>query len=559
MGLNFFFTAILFFFFQSQSFGQNPILPSDTIPPSKQWTLIRNSGIDSIWSMGLKGEGQTLGIWESGENSHPDLSQAKEKNMLSIGDSFKGAGRHANLMAEIIFSNPNENVNPGIAFRAKGIFFDTQNFWEEFIPASSQFTTSLHAYALDPGWLVGYPEKSKLFWGGLEEVSPFEDYNFGFYNNETRIWDSVLFKNPNHLAVKSAGNSRGQNENGWHYFFRPIGNSTKEYFLDSSKVSRAEDGSDLGYDALPPVSVSKNLLVIGAAQTMEEDIQGNPLVLPAEGSSFGPTDDGRIKPDMVAYGEKTTQSAAFVAAAVLVLQEQYLNHFGRQAFSDEMKCILIHTADDVGKFKGPDYKMGWGLINANRAVRFISSAKEKRNLIHDALKEGDSVQLFYQFKKGEKLKSTLVWNDPEAEPLEFLNQPSMLNNRKAMLVNDLDLKITEITTGCEMLPYILNPDKPQSPAKNANNSTDNVESLNWEFPIDGWYKISIGHKGKLKGGSQEFALAIGGLEHGFAFDGLRWYPWEPDPQDHKAPILILIGTDKSKLPNLEKFKNVHFE
>lgn len=563
MGLNFFYTTILLFFFQSFCFGQNPSFPSDTISDSDQWNLIRNSGIDSLWSKsgkneGHSGKGQILAIWEAGKNSHPDLSQAKWKNKLSIGDSFIGVGEHANLMADIIFSDPNYKQNPGIAFNAKAVFFNTENFWKEFGFSSSKFSTSLHSYALNPGWLQNYPEKGKLFWGGLEEVNSFEDYNFGFYNNETRLWDSVLFHNPNHLAIKSAGNSRGEMGEGRHYFYRPIENSTEEYFLDSSNAKRSRDGSDKGFDALPSVSVAKNILLVGSVQIREKVTQGNSKITPTEGSSFGPTDDGRIKPDLVALGGKTSQSAAFVAGATLILQELFELHFSREALSDEMKCILIHTADDVGKYKGPDYKMGWGLINTNRAARFISSANDKGSLIHDQLKEGDSIHLYYQFKKGEKIKSTLVWNDPEAKPLEFLNHPSMLNNRKTRLVNDLDLKITEMSTGCEMLPYVLNPDKPLMPAKNSNNSIDNVESITLELPIEGWYRISISHKGKLKGASQNFALVLSGLECGFAFDGFQWFPSRPDPQNYEAPILILNGVDKSKLPNLENFKNIHF-
>lgn len=564
MGLNFFYTAIFIFLFQGLCLGQNPKYYSDSIQKFLKLNAHNNSAIDSLWSypefkLSLSGKKQSLAIWEAGEYSHPDVFNPKWKDKLFVGDHFRGTSYHAGQIADIIFSPPEKNATSGIAFNAQGVFFDTYDFWKEFGVNCPEFSTSLHCYARDPGWLDSYPKKNSLFWGGLEEVSSYEDYNFGFYNDETRLWDSVLVKNPNHLAIKAAGNSRGQKRVGLHYFYRSRDNSTQDYYLDSSKTKRSPDGSDSGYDGLPSAAVSKNVLVVGAAEPLENKKIISSLILPSEGSSYGPTDDGRIKPDLVAFGENTSQSAAYVAGAVLLLQEHYVNLFGEQASSDVMKCILIHTTDDIGKYKGPDYKMGWGLINSNRAARFISASKKNRSLLRGELENGDSIRLFYLFKKGQRIKLSLVWNDIEGVPLEFENDPSMLNNPKQMLVNDLDLRITELATGCKSLPYVLNPNQPERPAKNADNFRDNVESITWRFPMEGWYEISVNHKGKIIGDSQKFALAISGVEHGFAFDGKEWYPHKPNEKEFETPILILKGVDFSTFPNGEKFKNLHFE
>ncbi len=56
-----------------------------------------------------------------------------------------------------------------------------------------------------------------------------------------------------------------------------------------------------GYDILFTVAVSKILLTVGAVEDIEE-YTGLKSVVQAEFSSWGPTDDWRIKPDLVANG-----------------------------------------------------------------------------------------------------------------------------------------------------------------------------------------------------------------------------------------------------------------
>lgn len=553
MGLNFFYTTILFFSCQCLAFAQIEKPENDPI----SYPVGGSLGLNDSLYFGLKGKGQSLAIWEAERNGYPHPNNPLIQGKYSIGDSQIGFSDHANSLAEFLFSKANAQGKQGIAPKSHGLYFNTQNFWEEFETNAANLNLSLHPYALNPGWKNSYPKEGELFWGGLEEVSMVEDYNFGYYSDETRRWDSVLFHNPFHFAIKSAGNSRNERGEGLHYFYRPINSSTSDYFLDSSFVKRENDGDDLGFDCLPPISVSKNLLVVGALKK-EGQVQINEQkFLPQNDSPFGPSDDGRIKPDLMAFGEKTSQSAAFVAGATLLLHEQYFKVFDKIAAASMLKCILIHTADELGKYKGPDYKMGWGLINVNRAVKFIS--KDERNLIHGTISNGDSLRYFVHFIKGKSLKTTLVWNDPAGRPLGFRNDPIMLNNPNSMLVNDLDMKIMEVATGCVFRPFVLDPINPDLPAKNGNNSLDNVESIIWDLPLEGWYEIRINHKGNLKNGSQDFALALSNLEFGFAYDGKTWFPHKPSEGENNLPILILKDGNSLDKKEIGKFQNVSFE
>tara|TARA_R110002096_G_scaffold276109_3_gene469987 strand:- start:46844 stop:48553 length:1710 start_codon:yes stop_codon:yes gene_type:complete len=559
MSLNFFYTILISFLFLGNSYAQNnetvKSIPTSQESPNLQ---VRRQ-IDSLHQgsnkvYGLSGKGQQFAIWEAGIQAYPKMDNPLLEGRWTIGDTFLLTGEHANSLAEYILANPNPHQSKGIAYQAKGIYFDTQNFWDEFPNITGQINLSFHPYALDPGWQRSYPKANDLFWGGLEEIDKKQDYNFGRYSEISKRWDSILFLNPNHLAIKSAGNSRGQREEGIHYFFRSKNNSITEYYLDSSKTPREKDGGDLGYDCLEPASVAKNSLVVGAYFILENG-QGKIQ----KSSSFGPTDDGRIKPDLVAFGENTSQSAATLTGLVLLLQEQYEFVYKEPAKSFVMKCILLHNVDDIGAFKGPDYKSGWGLLNANRSSRFIANSPVGHKLILSTIENGDTLKIYGKREKSKSIKVTLVWNDPEAHPIKFKNHPSLLNNEEPMLQNDLDIQILEVASSCIMYPFVLNPQRPEMPAKKGRNFRDNVEQVLWENPRKEWYEIIISHKGELENKIQDFALAINGMEEAFAFDGKKWYPREPRPDEYDKPILILKAADISKLENFENYQNLNFQ
>jgi subtilisin family serine protease len=107
-------------------------------------------------------------------------------------------------------------------------------------------------------------------------------------------------------------------------------------------------------------------------------------------SSWGPTDDGRIKPDLVANGvgllssvasndfsyssySGTSMSSPSTAGSLgLLIQHYRATHAGADMRSAALKGLALHTADECGGNPGPDYSFGWGLLNAKRAAEQIS-------------------------------------------------------------------------------------------------------------------------------------------------------------------------------------------
>lgn len=59
------------------------------------------------------------------------------------------------------------------------------------------------------------------------------------------------------------------------------------------------------------------------------------------------------------------------AGVALLLMDYYGRLTGGQVLcSATLKALPIHTTDDLGT-SGPDYKFGWGLLNAQAAVEVI--------------------------------------------------------------------------------------------------------------------------------------------------------------------------------------------
>jgi len=117
-------------------------------------------------------------------------------------------------------------------------------------------------------------------WFGDPSISPVEDYRFGFYGPRERDWDEIAYNAPYYLIVKSAGNDRGDNGAG---------------------VAEPDGGAD-GYDCVSTPAPAKNIITVGAVNDLPNGYTGAPNVIMTSFSGWEPTDDGRVKPDVVGNG-----------------------------------------------------------------------------------------------------------------------------------------------------------------------------------------------------------------------------------------------------------------
>ncbi|WP_158267441.1 S8 family serine peptidase [Adhaeribacter arboris] len=135
--------------------------------------------------------------------------------------------------------------------------------------------------------------------------------------------------------------------------------------------------------------MAKNVLTIGAVSAVTGGYQNPEEVKSAYFSSWGSTDDGRTRPDLVGNGvgvfssvatsdaaydsyDGTSMAAPNITCSMFLLQEQYAKlHQNATMRAATLKGLVIHTADEVGKAAGPDYIYGWSLLNTAKAAALI--------------------------------------------------------------------------------------------------------------------------------------------------------------------------------------------
>jgi len=181
------------------------------------------------------------------------------------------------------------------------------------------------------------------------------------------------------------------------------------------------------------MKMAKNVLVVGAV-----DSAGKVAPL----SSRGPAYDGRIKPELMAYGDDGSSGAAAIASGACILIEQAFSQYSQvKSFSWLLRAVLINSARDIG-LPGPDFTTGYGLVNAQSAIETV---RDNRYFTGNALQGSDNIFFIDIPSSARNLKITLSWNDTAAQP----------GAAKALL-NDIDLELVEVNNGTIWRPWVLN-------------------------------------------------------------------------------------------------------
>ena len=460
-----------------------------------------------------------LGIWDAGVlRTHVELTGRvlqKDSASTSIGDH----GTHTS--GTMIASGVNP-IAKGMAFGLKQLIAynfatnETSNMAKE----ASNLILSNHSYGIQSGW--DYDGKN-WYWFGDSTISKAESYFFGYYSNEAQMYDSITYNAPNYLTVFSAGNSNGN-------YFSNQGPPVDSFYLynGGNKIKRTVGfGTNLTYGSVSMGQTAKNIIAVGAVNGLPFGYINPSDVQIAPFSSWGPTDDGRIKPELVADGVNVTSSistsptayASFsgtsmsspnATGSLLLLQEYYKQkHPNAFMLASTLKALAIHTTDEAGASPGPDYVYGYGLLDVLKASNVITSSFNKKTdtIIEKTLTSGTPFTISLVASGNGPLKATLVWTDPPAEPVTSV----LLNNTTPRLINDLDLRISSGSN--TYFPWILNPNNPTAAATKGDDKVNNIEQVQIDSVVPGkTYTITVSNKGTLvRNGTQAFSLIISSI------------------------------------------------
>jgi hypothetical protein len=483
-------------------------------------------GTTQVWpggSAGLGLNGSTaalkskIAIWDEGRvlATHQELTGRvlQKDHPLALSD-------HSTHVTGTMIATGVNPVAKGMSFAAQQLLaydFADNSDVPEMSNAADSLLISNHSYGLTAGWV---PDNSGNWtWYGYPGDTV--DYKFGYYDSYCQAFDTIAYNAPDYLIVAATGNSRGYNGPA---VGQPYSGYDSNFNIVPKGKRPANISSNDGYDGIAPPAGAKNILAIGAVNPIPGGYSSPSDVVLAYFSSWGPTDDGRIKPDMVADGvgvlssissstngyaimDGTSMASPAAAGSAFLLQEYYYklhNHFMRSA---TLKALLYHTTDEAGTSPGPDYQFGYGLIDIPNAAAVITSNNTDKLIQENALTgaAGSFTLPVVASGKG-PLMATICWTDP-AGSVDTINY---LNNPAPKLVNDLDLRVTG--NGNTYMPWILNPLIPANPATTGDDKINNEEKVYIPNAVPGkTYIISVTHKGSLTNGSQNYSLVVSGV------------------------------------------------
>ena len=412
----------------------------------------------------------------------------KEQSFDTIDIDIKGRGvrdlfsnefvvGHATDMATLVGGAGNSYIT-GHGVAPKTNLFSTS--FENLFPETNSYFTSRDVTVQNHSYGVGIEN---------------------FYGLESVSFDEQAGSLPNLTHIFSAGNSGSQQGTGQYAGLNRYGTLTGSF------------------------KQAKNVILVTSS-----DEFGNVLTA----NSAGPTYDGRIKPDISAFGKGgTSDAAAVVSGATALLQEFYFEKNAVQPKTDVIKALLIAGSDDIDT-PGPDFFGGYGQLNLKKSMSIIENGWLIEGTISDLELQTHQIDIS---NSADYLTIVLAWRDPAA------------NNGDALaLINDIDLKAR--LDANEWLPWILDSTPSESnlaaPAITGIDHLNTVEVIQIDNPSLGTYSVDI--TGFDITGSQDYIIAYY-IESSNKF---TWtYPTKIDPQQAGETVQLFFDNTYSATGSIE--------
>jgi subtilisin family serine protease len=383
------------------------------------------------------------------------------------------------------------------------------------------------------GLLSGIPaDLNFLFWQAYNDSARIHTNSWGSdvngqYTIDSQNVDEFVWANRDMTILFSAGNEGTDSNSDGIVDSDSInapGTAKNCITVGASENYRLTGGYQISYGTAWPSDFPTNPL--------NSDLMSNNSNGMVAFSSRGATNDGRIKPDVVApgtnvlstrsslatgtlwgvydayyvYSGGTSMSTPLVAGTAALVRQYYVDKEGHMSpTSALLKATLINGAADLlGQYNETgsisNFDEGWGRVNLTNSIYPSSPRSMKYEDVTSGFTQSDQEHSYdYVVAPGEPLKITLVWTDYPGTPTS------------GGLVNDLNLNVTA-PNGTSYY-YGNNLENGWSNESRIFDDTNNVESVYIQSPTGGTYTIKVMAENIASLGAepdQDYALVISG-------------------------------------------------
>lgn len=525
---------------------------------------------------GYDGATQIVAIADTGlghgspEGAHPDIPDQRIVNIFDwpstsasncweaypdgSQDVDSGHGTHTAVSA--VGDGGANGEGKGMAFAAKLVMQTVEDYLDMIGVCATQFP--------DGYYLMGLPDDlHDLFTQAYDAGARIHSDSWGSsangeYTTDAANTDDFMWTHRDMLITFSAGNDGVDADADGVVDADSIGSpaTAKNVLTVGASENKREDGypcdTELNYGSCADNGGRNTIFTYGQAwpndfpaePLFSDSLAGNAEQMAAF-SSRGPTDDGRIKPDVVAPGTYvlsgysdmyqqsydaapnpqnnewqydgwgypysdtykymggTSMSNPLTAGAAALVRDFYQKAYAHHASAALTKATLINSAVDMqdenndgmndNAFPIPNIHEGWGRVNVAAATDGSAFFVDEG----DGLNTGDQVRYAATTDGSQPLKITLVWTDVAASPAA-----------NKVLVNDLDL--TAIAPTGQVYHGNVFSGGWSAPG-GAPDHLNNVENVYIQNPEAGDWTIHI-ESYNVPVGEQPYALVVDGAQ-----------------------------------------------
>ncbi len=425
---------------------------------------------------------------------------------------------------------------PANGYFLTGLPSNLGTMYQQAYNAGARIHSNSWGAALAGDYTVDSANTDSFIWTNRDMVITFSAGNSGIDANSNGVVDNDSIGSPatakNVITVGASENVRADN---WQCDTSLTYTSSDAY--QTGQTCTSMGGNQLNFLGTWGQRYGSSF----PAEPLYSDVTAGNSNQMASWSSRGPTDDNRIKPDVVApgtwilsaysnlyqegYGDPvnpqngvhqwdgwgmpynvdykymggTSMSNPIAAGGMTVIRDYYNKAYGINATAALVKATVINSAVDLADenndgvndndFPIPNVHEGWGLVNLDGAtdgtIQFVEEAAT-------GLSTGGS-QVFNVTSTGGPLKVTLVWSDYPSTDTASVN-----------LVNDLDL--TVVNSGNTYRGNVFSGG--WSTTGGSADRRNNVENVYIQSP-GGSYTVTV-NAFNVPNGPQKFALVVDG-------------------------------------------------